>query len=226
MRLFVGLFAARATVHVQRTHSVVVRIYKRLMSVCWFENTFEHLVVVGIGSASTGATPTSTMIVRATPDWATPDWATPDWATPDWATLVLPKGIVCYCRLCVCVLAFFAHKVAYPFPLTNRDYFYMRRCKEMAFTTKGKQQTAWVTISRCMPPDLQLCPETSALRVDEYKQTMAITTHESGQGSRLYMNTFDNPKGSIPTWLINYFASSGVASYLDSVKKAVENYKK
>ena len=33
---FVCLFVARTTVHVQRTHSVVVRIYKRLMCICWF----------------------------------------------------------------------------------------------------------------------------------------------------------------------------------------------
>ena len=36
MRVLVCLFAARTTVHVQRTHSVVVRIYKWRMCVCWF----------------------------------------------------------------------------------------------------------------------------------------------------------------------------------------------
>ena len=44
------------------------------MCVCWFANTFEHLVAVGIRAAGCEygqPTPTSTTIVRAAPDWAT-----------------------------------------------------------------------------------------------------------------------------------------------------------
>lgn len=110
--------------------------------------------------------------------------------------------------------------------MTNRDYLFYRRTRELKFTTeKGREQPAWVTIAETAPADPVLCPETKALRCDEYQQTMAITADDEGTGSRLFLHCFDNPKGSIPTWLINYFASSGVASYLDSVKKAVENYK-
>ncbi|KAJ8036397.1 Phosphatidylcholine transfer protein [Holothuria leucospilota] len=40
-----------------------------------------------------------------------------------------------------------------------------------------------------------------------------------------YMHYYDNPKGLIPTWLINWAAKTGVPAFLDSMTKACMGYK-
>ena len=65
----------RRTCDVANTSQDVANLRKThfAMCVCWFEKTFEHLVVVSISPRGSeyGATPTSTTIVRAARDWAT-----------------------------------------------------------------------------------------------------------------------------------------------------------
>lgn len=39
-----------------------------------------------------------------------------------------------------------------------------------------------------------------------------------------FMQYFDNPRGSIPTWLINWGASTGVPDFLTKMEKACEGY--
>ncbi|XP_028675065.1 phosphatidylcholine transfer protein [Erpetoichthys calabaricus] len=109
-------------------------------------------------------------------------------------------------------------EVKYPFPLSNRDYTYIREMREL----KVNGRRIWVTLAKNV--SVPQCPEkSSVIRVQDYKQSLAMES-DGEVGTRVYMNYFDNPGGMIPSWLINWAAKSGVPSFLTDMKKACKNY--
>ncbi|XP_039595947.1 phosphatidylcholine transfer protein [Polypterus senegalus] len=109
-------------------------------------------------------------------------------------------------------------EVKYPFPLSNRDYTYIREMREL----KVNGRRIWVTLAKSVsiPQCLEKPP---VIRVQDYKQSLAMES-DGEAGTRVYMNYFDNPGGMIPSWLINWAAKSGVPSFLTDMKKACKNY--
>ncbi|XP_061905426.1 phosphatidylcholine transfer protein isoform X2 [Entelurus aequoreus] len=109
-------------------------------------------------------------------------------------------------------------EVKYPFPLSNRDYLYVR--ERRVLDVEGRK--IWVILARSSPGTP--CPEKSGvLRVKDYKQTVAMET-DGASGTKVFMNYFDNPGGMIPTWLVNWAAKSGVPGFLTDMQKACSNY--
>lgn len=109
-------------------------------------------------------------------------------------------------------------EVKYPFPLSNRDYVYIRERRDL--DVDGRK--IWVILARSAPEIP--CPETnSVLRVKDYKQSVALES-DGGCGTKVFMNYFDNPGGNIPTWLINWAAKSGVPGFLTDMQKACSKY--
>ncbi|XP_046893584.1 phosphatidylcholine transfer protein [Hypomesus transpacificus] len=109
-------------------------------------------------------------------------------------------------------------EVKYPFPLSNRDYVYVRERRDL--DVEGRH--IWVVIAKSAPETP--CPERSGvLRVKDYKQTVAMET-DGACGTKVFMNYFDNPGGMIPTWLVNWAAKSGVPSFLTDMQKACSSY--
>lgn len=109
--------------------------------------------------------------------------------------------------------------VNYPFPLSNRDYTFIRESRE--FDRNGKH--IWVILGRS--ENFKSIPEKSGvIRVDDFLQSLAITA-DGENISKAYMHYYDNPKGLIPTWLINWAAKTGVPAFLDSMTKACMGYK-
>lgn len=110
-------------------------------------------------------------------------------------------------------------EVKYPFPLSNRDYVYVRERKDL--DVDGRK--IWVILAKSSPETP--CPEKSGvLRVKDYKQSVSLESDEAG-GTKLFMNYFDNPGGNIPTWLVNWAAKKGVPGFLTDMQKACSNYK-
>ncbi|XP_008414733.1 phosphatidylcholine transfer protein isoform X1 [Poecilia reticulata] len=110
-------------------------------------------------------------------------------------------------------------EVKYPFPLKNRDYVYVRERRDLDID--GRK--IFVILARSSPETA--CPETSsALRVTDYKQSVAMESDGAG-GTKVFMNYFDNPGGMIPTWLVNWAAKSGVPSFIKDLQKACNKYK-
>ncbi|MBN3300604.1 PPCT protein, partial [Amia calva] len=97
-------------------------------------------------------------------------------------------------------------EVKYPFPLSNRDYVYVRERRDLDLN--GRK--VWVMLAKSAP--VSHCPEKrGVLRVKDYRQTLAIES-DGGSGTKVFMNYFDNPGGMIPTWLINWAAKVSLYS--------------
>uniref|UniRef100_A0A8C8BMB4 Phosphatidylcholine transfer protein n=1 Tax=Otus sunia TaxID=257818 RepID=A0A8C8BMB4_9STRI len=76
-------------------------------------------------------------------------------------------------------------EVKYPFPLSNRDYVYIRECREM--DVDGRK--IWVVLAQSV--SVPQCPEKPGIiRVKSYKQSLAIEsdgkTGSKGKWSRRY----------------------------------------
>ncbi|KAM8825127.1 phosphatidylcholine transfer protein [Synchiropus picturatus] len=111
-------------------------------------------------------------------------------------------------------------QVKYPFPLSNRDYVYVR--ERRILERDGRK--VWVVLAKSSP-DTPCAEKSSVLRVKDYKQSLAMES-DGGPGTRMFMRYFDNPGGMIPAWLVNWAAKTGVPGFLKDMQKACDNYKK
>ncbi|XP_077590714.1 phosphatidylcholine transfer protein [Stigmatopora nigra] len=109
-------------------------------------------------------------------------------------------------------------EVKYPFPLSNRDYLYVREQRVLDVDDRK----IWVILARSWP-EAAYPEKNGILRVQDYKQTVAMEA-DGQTGTRVFMNYFDNPGGMIPTWLVNWAAKSGVPGFLTDMKKACADY--
>ncbi|KAK3106166.1 hypothetical protein FSP39_014092 [Pinctada imbricata] len=108
--------------------------------------------------------------------------------------------------------------VNFPFPLWNRDYVYLRELREME--QYGKR--IWAVLAKSI--ECSSFPEKSGVvRVDDYITYCALTTDGKG-GSKAFMKYYDNPKGMIPKWLINWGAKTGVPQFLTTMQAACRGY--
>lgn len=109
--------------------------------------------------------------------------------------------------------------VNFPFPLSNRDYTYVRESRRFG-------DDAWVILAEAALPSVSNIPEKKGvIRVNEYKQFIVIQTIDEKK-TKFYMHYFDNPGGSIPTWLINWAAKTGVPAFVSDMEKACAGYDK
>lgn len=109
--------------------------------------------------------------------------------------------------------------VNFPFPMSNRDYVYLRELRE---TQSFSGNTVWAVMAKSVQ-----CPSISeksgVIRVDDYLQSCVLTT-DGKVGSKAFMKYYDNPKGMIPAWLINWGAKTGVPAFLTMMQKACRGY--
>ncbi|XP_022408224.1 phosphatidylcholine transfer protein isoform X1 [Monodon monoceros] len=111
-------------------------------------------------------------------------------------------------------------EVKYPFPMSNRDYVYVRQRRELDH--EGQKIHVILAQSTSMP---QFPEKSGVIRVKQYKQSLAIQS-DGKRGSKVFMYYFDNPGGQIPSWLINWAAKKGVPNFLKDMTKACQNYHK
>ncbi|XP_010949391.1 phosphatidylcholine transfer protein isoform X1 [Camelus bactrianus] len=111
-------------------------------------------------------------------------------------------------------------QVKYPFPLSDRDYVYLRQRQELDF--EGQKVHVILAQSTSVP---QFPEKSGVIRVKQYKQRLAIQS-DGKRGSKVFMYYFDNPGGQIPSWLVNWAAKNGVPNFLKDMAKACQNYPK
>ncbi|XP_068595914.1 phosphatidylcholine transfer protein [Brachionichthys hirsutus] len=111
-------------------------------------------------------------------------------------------------------------EVDYPFPLSNRDYVYVRERRDLEVDSRK----IWVILARSSPATP--CGEKSGVvRVQDYKQSVVMES-DGACGTKVFMNYFDNPGGFIPSWLVNRAAQTGVPGFLTDMQKACDAYRK
>jgi hypothetical protein len=105
--------------------------------------------------------------------------------------------------------------VKFPWPLANRDYVYYRRAQ-------CAEDGTWLLVSRSAELGCHV-PVTDAVRVDEY--FFAGVFAPSGPNQCTIRLVFsDNPKGSIPSSLVNWAATSAVPSFTTTLTAACQKY--
>nr|XP_020460588.1 phosphatidylcholine transfer protein [Monopterus albus] len=110
-------------------------------------------------------------------------------------------------------------EVKYPFPLSNRDYVYVR--ERRVLDMDGRK--IWVILARSSP-ETPCAERRGILRVNTYKQSVALES-DGACGTKVFLHYFDNPGGMIPTWLVNWAAKSLNPGFLTDMQKACSNYK-
>ncbi|KAM6913279.1 phosphatidylcholine transfer protein [Lycodopsis pacificus] len=109
-------------------------------------------------------------------------------------------------------------EVKYPLLLSNRDYVYVRERRDL--DVDGRRISVILARSAA---DVACAEAGGVLRVKDYKQSVALES-DGGGGTKVFMNYFDNPGGSIPTWLVNWAAKTGVPGFLTDMQKACSKY--
>ncbi|XP_055983679.1 phosphatidylcholine transfer protein [Sorex fumeus] len=109
-------------------------------------------------------------------------------------------------------------EVKYPFPLSNRDYVYIRQRRDLDID--GNKIYVILSQSVSVP---QIAERSGVIRVKKFKQSLAIMS-DGKKGSKVSMYYFDNPGGQIPSWLINWAAKNGVPNFLKDIEKACQTF--
>ncbi|KAF9973308.1 hypothetical protein BGZ73_003452 [Actinomortierella ambigua] len=100
----------------------------------------------------------------------------------------------------------------FPWPLSNRDYVYNLRVQEY--------KDGLLYLNGHSVED-KTCPEKSGtVRVDQYRQDLVVTPTEDGKGCNIVFFYWDDPKGNIPTSIVNWAAKSGIPGFLTSLRDA------
>ncbi|XP_064617956.1 phosphatidylcholine transfer protein-like [Liolophura sinensis] len=110
--------------------------------------------------------------------------------------------------------------INFPWPMSNRDYIYKRELRELDFN--GSK--VYVVLAKSVATD-KIPEKSGVVRVDDYHQSAALKSDGKG-GTKAYMRYYDNPKGMIPTWLINWAAKTGVPQFLGTMQTACRGYDK
>ncbi|ESO94152.1 hypothetical protein LOTGIDRAFT_203934 [Lottia gigantea] len=108
--------------------------------------------------------------------------------------------------------------VNYPFPMWNRDYVYQRELREL----ESHGSKVWVVLSES-DSSSKIPEKSGVIRVSDFKQSAALMT-DGKNGTKAFMQYYDDPKGAIPTWLINWVAKKGVPEFLTMMEKACKGY--
>ncbi|KAI8644130.1 hypothetical protein BD408DRAFT_401302 [Parasitella parasitica] len=113
-------------------------------------------------------------------------------------------------------------EMKYPWPLSNRDYAYTIE-RKVVTESDGKQYQ--VILGESLP-SASFPERKGVIRIDTYMQNICIATGQDGEGCSVFMDYFDDPKGSIPISVINWAAKTGVPAFISNLKAACIQYEK
>ncbi|KAF9581890.1 sister chromatid cohesion protein 1 [Lunasporangiospora selenospora] len=100
----------------------------------------------------------------------------------------------------------------FPWPLSPRDYVYELNVQEFeggVFCINGQS-----VVDESMPE------KSGTVRVDDFRQDVVIQPTENAKGCNIWFAYFDDPKGNVPSSIINWAAKSGVPGFLNSLRDA------
>ncbi|KAF9217232.1 hypothetical protein CPC16_005007 [Podila verticillata] len=66
----------------------------------------------------------------------------------------------------------------------------------------------------------KLPPSNKSVRVEEYRQDVVMVPSEDGKGCYVWFGYFDDPKGHIPSSIVNWATKSGIPGFLRGIQEA------
>ncbi|KAG0215358.1 hypothetical protein BGX28_000098 [Mortierella sp. GBA30] len=66
----------------------------------------------------------------------------------------------------------------------------------------------------------KLPPMNKSVRVEEYRQDVVMIPSEDGKGCHVWFGYFDDPKGHIPSSIVNWATKSGIPGFLRAIQEA------
>ncbi|KAG0175052.1 hypothetical protein DFQ28_002314 [Apophysomyces sp. BC1034] len=112
------------------------------------------------------------------------------------------------------------YELRYPWPLSNRDYVYKVQRKSVRH--QGKRYE--VIMAESVVAAMNYPERKGVIRINTYFQTMCLTADTSGQGCNVLMDYYDDPRGNIPSAVINWAAKTGVPGFIDTLGQACLKY--
>ena len=103
-------------------------------------------------------------------------------------------------------------EVKFPWPLSNRDYVYARKCHEST-------NESYVLVQRACELGEHRPERIDVVRVCTYTSDVLITA-EPGGGCKMKIMYQDDPRGRIPKSLVNWAATKGFASAMADLARA------
>lgn len=108
--------------------------------------------------------------------------------------------------------------VDFPWPLANRDYIYARENRRIPIGGVNYEVIIMHSVLNHNVP-----VKKGVVRVDDFHQMLAVEPVSTG-GARAFIHYYDDPKGSIPSWLINWAAKTGVPGFVKDIQRACNGY--
>eukprot|EP00010_Vexillifera_abyssalis_P006213 CAMPEP_0201555390 /NCGR_PEP_ID=MMETSP0173_2-20130828/48491_1 /ASSEMBLY_ACC=CAM_ASM_000268 /TAXON_ID=218659 /ORGANISM="Vexillifera sp., Strain DIVA3 564/2" /LENGTH=223 /DNA_ID=CAMNT_0047967161 /DNA_START=48 /DNA_END=719 /DNA_ORIENTATION=+ len=108
--------------------------------------------------------------------------------------------------------------VKYPWPFSDRDYVFHRCLK------KNNAGDGYLSVGKATQHD-QYPEKKSPVRVTSYYSKTAVRKMSSG-GIEYVAEYFDDPRASIPKWLMNWAVSKLLPQYFDNLKDVCAKYEK
>jgi len=125
--------------------------------------------------------------------------------------------------------------VKYPWPMSHRAYYYLRRFKKMILTSSdGKgQEINYLWISRTPPKDYGLCAKeiqqkkyTGMVLVDRYESRGVFRAAPSApdKATEWVVTAIDDPKANISKMIMTWIIETALPSFFETLKKSCLGY--
>lgn len=109
--------------------------------------------------------------------------------------------------------------VDFPWPLGDRDYVYTREVRKIV----GDDGNEYIVIIMHSVDQKKVPEKKGRIRIYDYHQSMSLTNYKD-HGTKVFIHYSDNPRGSIPKFLVNWAAKTGVPEFLDALEEACRGY--
>ena len=103
-------------------------------------------------------------------------------------------------------------EVKYPWPMSNRDYVYKQRF------LKDSASSFYVAVRRNLFSHPLKPPSSKVVRVPLYRSDLCAKPSDDLRGTHYVSLYFEDPDGSLPSWLVNWALKKAVPGYFDHLE--------
>jgi START domain len=114
-------------------------------------------------------------------------------------------------------------QIKYPWPMSNRDYVFTGRSKKV---TLDDGREAFANEKLASEHEKYPAEKTKHVRVTTYRSKLCCCPSKQvdGNGVDYAMLYFDDPQGSIPSWLIKWAVNKAVPQFFANIVRVCKDY--